>query len=68
MVCLARDFRRYQTVMDDVSLYSQYARVCRCLCVCVCVCACVCVLALTIISTDKILRFINTFIIIMCDR
>ena len=29
--------------------------------VCVCVCAC----ALTIISTDKILRFINTFITVI---
>ena len=48
-----------------------------CVCVCVRVCACVracvrasvrvraCVSALRIISTDKILCFINTFIIIM---
>ena len=30
---------------------------------CVCVCVCACVRALTIVSTDKILRFINTLII-----
>ena len=47
--------------------------VCVCVCVCararVCVCACVCVRvrarALRIASTDKILRFINTLIIII---
>ena len=42
--------------------------VCECVCVCVCVCACVCVcvraLALGIVATDKILRFINTCIMI----
>ena len=44
---------------------------CVCMCVCVCVhasvCACVCVhvYALRIVSRDKILRFTNTFIIII---
>ena len=43
------------------------ARVCVCVCVCVraCVRACVCVCTLRIVSTDKILRFTNTFIIII---
>ena len=33
--------------------------------VCVCVCVCVCARALRIVSTDTILRFINTAIIII---
>ena len=41
--------------------------VCAGACVCVCVCArvraCVCVYVLTIVSTDKILRFIKTLTI-----
>ena len=41
-------------------VYGQYARVCRRLCVCVYVC--VCVYALRIVSTDQILRFMNTLI------
>ena len=46
-------------------------RVCVCVCVCAfaraCVRSCVraCARALRIVSTDKILRFINTFIIIV---
>ena len=42
------------------------ASVSVCVCVCVCVRACVraCVRGLRIVSTDKILRFINTLIII----
>ena len=41
-----------------------------CVCVwgggtCVCVCVCVCVCALRIVSMDKILHLINTFIIII---
>ena len=32
---------------------------------CVCVCVCVCVCALRIVSMDKILHLINTFIIII---
>ena len=35
------------------------------MCVCVCVCLCVCVYVLRIVSTEKILHFINTFIIII---
>ena len=43
------------------------ASVCVCVCVCVSlsVCLCVCVYALRIVSWDKILRFKNTFIIII---
>ena len=37
------------------------------MCACVCVCVCVCVRACVVVSTDKILRFINAlFIIIKC--
>ena len=36
-----------------------------CVCVHVCVCVCVHVCALRIVSMDKILRFINTLIIIV---
>ena len=40
---------------------------CVCACACVCMCACMCahVYALRIVPMDKILCFINTFIIIM---
>ena len=40
---------------------------CACVCVCVCVCVrvCACAYVHRIVSTDKILRFINTFIIII---
>ena len=47
--------------------------VCVCVCVSVCVCVCVCVWAcvraheLRIISRGKILRFKNTFIIIIIE-
>ena len=43
------------------------SRVRACACVRACVCACVraCVYALRIVSTDKILRFIETFTIII---
>ena len=40
-------------------------RACVCVCVCVCVRARVCVYALRIVTRDKILRFKNTFIIII---
>ena len=40
-------------------------RVCVCVCVCMCVCVCVRARALSIVSTDKILCFINTLIIIV---
>ena len=46
-------------------LYSQYADVCWCLCVCVGVCVYMC--ALRIVSTDKILCFINTLIIYILE-
>ena len=39
------------------------ASVCVCVCVCVYVCVCVCAYALRIVSTNKILCYLNTFII-----
>ena len=39
-----------------------------CVCVCVCVCVTVSVCVLRIVSRDKILRFKNTFIIIIIYR
>ena len=42
-----------------------YVCVCVCVCVCVSVCVSVHVYALRIVSRDKILRFKNTFIIII---
>ena len=45
---------------------------CVCVCVCVCVCTCVCVSTcvhvLRIVSTNKILLFINTLITIVIIR
>ena len=38
---------------------------CVCVCVCTRVCVCVCMDALRIVSTDKILRFTYTLIIII---
>ena len=40
-------------------------RACVRACVCVCVCVCVCMDALRIVSTDKILRFTYTLIIVI---
>ena len=37
--------------------------VCASVCVCVCVCVCTRMYALRMVSTDKTLRFVNTFII-----
>ena len=56
-----------KTVETVYVLCSQNACVCGCLCVCVCVCvhACVHACVLRIVSRDKILRFKNTFIIVI---
>ena len=80
---MQRDMVQLSICVNKV-LTSQCARVCVCECVracvhaCVCVCVCVCVCtrlctrasALRIVSTDKILRFINTFINILkgCEQ
>ena len=52
-------FVTLQVSQAFAALYSQNA------CVCGCLCVCVCARALRIVFRDKILRFKNTFIIII---
>ena len=41
------------------------ASVCVCVCLCLCMCMCVCARALRIVSTDKILCFKNTLLLLL---
>ena len=64
LICIVRPHRGNQVESHPLPSgggrlpYAQCAPVCGCLCVCVCA------RALGIVSTDKIVRFINTLIII----
>ena len=56
---------RLSQVSADCSVYELSFVLLVCLCVWVPVSVCLCIYALTIVSMDKILHFINTFIIII---